>query len=168
VYADNIQVPDDRIVNKAGSGGQLFNHSMTWERLGMAALHVGTMQRVLDGCVSYARERQSGGSPLIKHQTIAHRISDMQAMLEACRSLVYRSAQMADASIDAIKQSSIAKLYVSEQLQTFMQQAVQLYGGYGYLADYGVEADLRDAVAATMYSGTSAVQRNIIAGYMVR
>ena len=165
VYVNHKILPIERMVNKAGSGGQLFNQSMIWERIGMAAMHVGTMQRVLECCVAYSRERKSAGNPISKLQAVAHTIADMQVVVETCRATVYRSAQLADTGKDATKHASIAKLYVSEQIQLYMQKALQLHGGYGYLSDYGVATDLRDVLAATLYSGTSAIQRNIIAGY---
>jgi alkylation response protein AidB-like acyl-CoA dehydrogenase len=162
----DVRVPREAVLGRVGGGAALFTHSMDWERVGLFATHVGAMERLLEKSVAQARSRKQFGQSIGKYQAISHRIADMKVALEAARLLVYRGAwrlgQGRSASLDA----SIAKLFVSEALVQTALGAVQVHGGYGFLTETGVERALRDAVGSTLYSGTSEMQRNIIASWL--
>jgi alkylation response protein AidB-like acyl-CoA dehydrogenase len=163
---ENVRVDDDAILGEIGSGGPLFANAMDWERTCLFASQVGTMERLVETTLAYSRERQQFGQPIGKFQAVSHRIVDMKLRLEAARLLTYRAASRLERSRSVSMDASMAKLLVSESLVKTAQEAVQIFGGYGYIADYHVERILRDAVASTIYSGTSEMQRNIIARWM--
>jgi alkylation response protein AidB-like acyl-CoA dehydrogenase len=139
---------------------------MDWERALLGACHLGTMQHLLDQATEYARTRKQSGQMIGKFQAVAHRIADMKIRLEAARWLVYRAASRLDVARDAGFDASIAKVFVSEALVESALAAVQTFGGYGFMVEYDVERMLRDAVGSRIYSGTSDIQRNIIARWL--
>jgi L-prolyl-PCP dehydrogenase len=139
---------------------------MDWERILLFASHVGAMERLLETSIAYARTRTQFGQAIGKFQGIAHRIADMKVQLEAGRLLTYCAAWRLEHTKNASLDAAIAKLFVSESLVQAALATVQVHGGYGYMAEYGVERALRDAVASTIYSGTSEMQRNIIARWL--
>jgi alkylation response protein AidB-like acyl-CoA dehydrogenase len=139
---------------------------MDWERTCLFAAHVGTMERLLETSVKHARSRTQFGQPIGKFQAVSHRIVDMKVQLEAARLLVYQAAWRLGRSRAASLDASIAKLFVSESLVGTALATVQVHGGYGYMAEYEVERALRDAIGSTIYSGTSEMQRNIIARWL--
>ena len=136
---------------------------MEWERGCILASCLGVMRRQLEDCIAHARTRKQFGKPIGKFQSVANRIVDMKVRLDTCRPLVYRIGGLKDAKQDATIEAAIAKLYVSECFVKSCLDAVQIFGGYGYMTEQQVERDLRDAVGSTLYSGTSEIQRNIIA-----
>ncbi len=144
----------------------LFTHSMDWERTCLFASHIGTMERLLEKSIEYARVRTQFGKAIGKFQAISHRIADMKINLEAARLLTYRAASRLDRTRGVSLDASIAKLFVSESLLKTAIATVQIFGGIRIMADYEVERALRDSVASTIYSGTSEMQRNIIARWL--
>jgi alkylation response protein AidB-like acyl-CoA dehydrogenase len=163
---DDARVPASAVVGVEGAGASIFAESMNWERACLAASHVGTMQRLLEQAIEYARTRSQYGQPIGKYQAVSHRIADMKVRLEASRLLVYRSASRLDRGRDVALDASAAKLFVSESLVRSALDTVQTLGGYGFMADYEVERVLRDSIGSTLYSGTSEIQRNIIASWL--
>jgi alkylation response protein AidB-like acyl-CoA dehydrogenase len=164
VYLEDCQVPGSAVVGGVGSGAMVFNQTMDVERLLVMAPAIGVMERILERCVEHARQRTAGGSPIGKHQAISHRIADMELRLEASRLLLYRAAWCRSRGPAATRESALAKLAVSEAYVDCCRSAVQIFGGYGYTVDYELERELRDALATTLYVGTSEIQRNLIAG----
>jgi alkylation response protein AidB-like acyl-CoA dehydrogenase len=136
---------------------------MEWERGCILGSFLGVMRRQLEACIAHARSRKQFGKAIGKFQSVANRIVDMRLRLDTSRPLVYRIGELKEQNKKAVIESSIAKLYVSEALVQSMLDAVQVYGGYGYMTEQEVERDVRDAIASTIYSGTSDIQRNIIA-----
>jgi alkylation response protein AidB-like acyl-CoA dehydrogenase len=163
---ENAFVPDAAVLGSVGGGSAVFGTAMEWERALLVAAHVGTIERLLETSVAYARGRSQFGQPIGKFQAVAHKIADMKVQLEAARLLVYRTASRLGVSRSIALDSSIAKLFVSETLVRAALDAVQLHGGYGFMEEYEVERALRDAVGSTIYSGTSEMQRNIIARWL--
>jgi L-prolyl-PCP dehydrogenase len=139
---------------------------MDWERICLFASHVGASERLLETAIAYARTRTQFGQPIGKYQAVAHRIADMKVNLEAARLLTYRAAWRLDHARSASLDAAIAKLFVSESLVQGALATIQVHGGYGYMTEYEVERGLRDAVGSTIYSGTSEMQRNIIARWL--
>ena len=165
VFAD-LYVPEQAVMGSVGAGSALFNAAMDWERICLFASHVGATERLLETAISYARTRAQFGQAIGKFQAVAHRIADMKVHLEAARLLTYRAAWRLEHSRNASLDAAISKLFVSESLVQAALATVQLHGGYGYMTEYEVERALRDAVGSTIYSGTSEMQRNIIARWL--
>lgn len=160
---DDCRVPADRRLGREGRGATVFDCSMEWERGCILAGCLGAMRRQLEECIAYARTRRQFGQQIGKFQSVANRIVDMRVRLDTCRPLVYRIGRLKDADASARTESAIAKLHVSESLVASGTDAMRVFGGYGYMTEQGVERDLRDALGSLFYSGTSDIQRNVIA-----
>ncbi len=156
-------VPETARLGPEGSGAKIFNHSMEWERSSILASHVGAMERQLEECIAYARERQQYGQPIGRFQSVANRIADMKVRLETARLILYQVAWLKRQGKPAVMEAALAKLYLSEAYVQSSMDAIRIHGGYGYMTEFQVERELRDAVGGTLYSGTSDIQRNIIA-----
>jgi L-prolyl-PCP dehydrogenase len=163
VIFDNCRIPIANRLGREGRGVPIFECSMEWERGCILASCLGVMRRQLDDCIEHARTRKQFGQSIGKFQSVANRLVDMKVRLDTCRPLVYRIGAMKDANLDATTEAAVAKLYVSESFVKSCLDAVQVYGGYGYMTEMQVERDLRDSIGSTLYSGTSEIQRNIIA-----
>jgi alkylation response protein AidB-like acyl-CoA dehydrogenase len=166
VVLEDCEVPECHRLGPEGAGVAVFNCGMEWERGGILASYLGTMERQIETCVRYARERKQFGKPIGRFQAVAHRIADMKVRLETARWLVYRVAWLKQQSKKAVMDAAIAKLYLSECFVQSCLDAVQIHGGYGYMTEFGLERDLRDSISGTLYSGTSEIQRNIIAAWI--
>jgi alkylation response protein AidB-like acyl-CoA dehydrogenase len=160
---DGCRVPVANRLGREGRGAQVFERSMEWERGCILATCLGSMRRQLDACITHARTRKQFGRPIGKFQSVANRIVDMKVRLDTCRPLVYRIGRLKDAGRPAMQEAAIAKLYVSDCYVKSSLDAIQIFGGYGYMTEQEIERDLRDAVGGTIYSGTSEIQRNVIA-----
>jgi alkylation response protein AidB-like acyl-CoA dehydrogenase len=160
---DECRVPAGNRLGREGRGVQVFESSMEWERGCILATSLGVMRRQLEACIAHARSRKQFGKPIGKFQSVANRIVDMKVRLETSRPLVYQIGRLKDQKRPAMQEAAIAKLYVSDSFVKSSLDAIQIFGGYGYMREQGVERDLRDAVGGTLYSGTSEIQRNIIA-----
>jgi alkylation response protein AidB-like acyl-CoA dehydrogenase len=163
---EDVRVGDDAVLGSVGAGAGLFATAMDWERILLVAGHVGVMSRLLETSITYARTRSQFGQVIGKFQAVAHKIADMKVQLEAARVLMYRSAWRLDNLRNASLDASITKLFVSESLVKVALDTVQIHGGYGFMTEYEVERTLRDAIGSTIYSGTSEMQRNIIARWL--
>jgi alkylation response protein AidB-like acyl-CoA dehydrogenase len=166
IALQDCEIPEENRLGQEGAGAAIFNCSMEWERGAILASYLGTMQRQIETCVRYARERKQFGKPIGRFQAVAHRIANMKVRLETSRLLVYRIGWLKQQAKSAVMDAAIAKLYVSETLVQCCQDAIQIHGAYGYMTESGLERDLRDSIAATIYSGTSEIQRNIIAAWL--
>lgn len=156
-------VPADHLLGKEGQGSSIFNHSMGWERSCILASAVGGMERQLETCLKYSKERKQFGKPIGSFQLVASKLVDIKVRLETCRLLLYRTAWLhAQGKITALD-AAVAKLYISESGVSSALDAVQLHGGWGYTEEFGIEREVRDSIAAKLYSGTSEIQRLIIA-----
>ncbi len=166
LYFDDCRVPIANRLGREGNGATIFGDAIEWERACTLASVLGAMQRQLDTCIAYAKTREQFGQPIGNFQAVAHRIADMKVRLETARLIVYRAGWSKKLHGKAAVESAIAKLYVSECWQQSCLDAVQIHGGYGYATEFEVERDLRDSIATTIYSGTSDIQRNIIARHL--
>lgn len=163
---DDVYVPAEAVLGGVGGGGRLFVHSMDWERTCLFASHVGTMERLLEITIEQVRTRRQFGQPIGKFQGVAHRVADAKVRLEASRLLAYRAAWALDNSRAPSLEASVAKLQVSESLIQVAEDALQAFGGYGYMGEYDLERYVRDAHGSRIYSGTSDMQRNTIARWL--
>ena len=166
VAFQNVELPDSAVLGKVGGGAAVFATAMDWERILLVASHVGTTERLMETSIAYARTRSQFGQTIGKFQAVSHKIADMKTQLEAARLLTYRSAWRLGRSRSATLDASMTKLFVSETLLKAALDTVHVHGGYGFMVEYEVERALRDAVASTIYSGTSEMQRNIIARWL--
>ena len=167
IHLENVKAPDSAILGgRAGIGMAVFNHAMNWERTCLFAAHAGTMRRLTEMAIKRARTRKQGGKPIGVHQAVSHKIADMKIRTDAGRLLAYKAAARLETARDVALDASIAKAFVGESWIKAAQDLMQIHGGAGYLEETGVERHLRDAMSATLYSGTAEIQRNIIAGWL--
>lgn len=163
IYLENCRVPARNRLGAEGQGAAVFNASMQWERACLFAIYLGMMERQLEQVVAHVKQRRQFGKPLSKHQAVAHRVADMKLRLESARLLLYRACWAKDQGMDARLDISLAKLAVSEAAVQSGLDAIRLHGGAGVMSEVGVDQALRDAIPATIFSGTSEMQRDLIA-----
>ncbi|MFG2182035.1 acyl-CoA dehydrogenase family protein [Streptomyces abikoensis] len=166
LFFDDCRVPLENVIGRVGTGFVVFDHVMKWEVLCSFVVNVGEMRARLDRVVEYARTREQFGRPIGSHQAVAHRIARMRVATDTARSALYEAARKVEAGEDATVEVATAKLLASEGNLASAVAAVQTFGGYGYMAEYGLEQDLRNAVAGTIYSGTTDIQYSRIATTM--
>jgi len=166
VVLDNCEVPEENRLGKEGAGVALFTYSMEWERSCILASAIGAMRRQLETCVRYARQRKQFGKPIGKFQLVAEKLVEMKMRLETAQLLLYRVAWLRKNQKFALLEGAMTKLYISECWVQSCLDAIQVHGGYGYMTEFELERDLRDALGSRLYSGTSEIQRTIIAQCM--
>jgi alkylation response protein AidB-like acyl-CoA dehydrogenase len=159
---EDCEVPEENRLGAEGAGGSLFTHSMTWERGCILASAVGSMQRVLEVCIRYARQRKQFGRSIGKFQLVSSKVVDMKLRLETARGLLYQSAYQRSIGRSAVMEAALAKLHISECWVENCKDAMQIHGGYGYLTEQEIEREMRDAMGSRIYSGTNEIQRNLI------
>lgn len=169
LYFDNCEVPAENLLGQENAGFvQIGKETMEWERSCMIAPLVGGMQFVLEQCIKYSKERKQFGQPISNYQAIQHKLADMKTMIDASRLLIYRVACMKEKAQRAMMEASVAKLFVTESAVKVASEAVQIFGGYGYIHEYPVERFYRDVRLSTIGAGTSEVQKMIIASELVK
>ncbi len=166
IIFENCKVPKENLLGREGRGVDVFNCSMEWERGSILSGCLGTMRRQIEECVRYARQRKQFGQPIGKFQSVANRIVDMKVRYDTARMMVYRIGWLKQLGKNADGEAAIAKLYTSESFVKNCLDAVQVHGGYGFMTEFPFERELRDSVGSTLYSGTSEIQRNIIARHL--
>ena len=166
IILEDVRVSEDHVLGGVGGGSAVFVGSMEWERALIAACHVGTMERLLERAIEYARDRESGGRPIGEFQAVSHRIADMKVRLEAARLMAHRTAWRLGRARDVGIDTSATKLLVSESLVESALDTVRILGGYGFMVEYDVERVLRDSIGGLLYSGTNEIQRNVIARWL--
>jgi alkylation response protein AidB-like acyl-CoA dehydrogenase len=164
VFLESVRVPDSAIVGELGQAWGHIARGLAVERVIIAAMSVGAAQRALDQLVRHVTTREQFGAPLSKKQALRHRIADLATEIAVTRAYVYDlSARIDDGLEDTLNtEASMAKLKASEVFKHTTLEAVQLMGGYGYGSEWGMEQQLRTAVAPTIYGGANEVQREII------
>jgi butyryl-CoA dehydrogenase len=158
-------VPKENLIGKEGMGFIVTMRTFDRTRPGVGAQGVGLAQGALDEAVRYAREREQFGKKIISFQAIQHMLADMATQVEAARALVYATARYIDQSKnpkEISKVSGMAKLFATDIAMKVTTDAVQIFGGYGYMREYPVEKMMRDAKILQIYEGTNQIQRNII------
>jgi L-prolyl-PCP dehydrogenase len=163
VTLDECRVPAANMLGAPGQGAAVFKHSMRWERTVLFAGYLGILDRQLERSVAYAKTRRQFGRPIGRNQAVSHALADMKVRLEAARLLLYRAAWAIDAGCSDDTAIAAAKLAVSEAAVASSLAAIQIHGSIGTTIDAGLDGMLRDAVAGTIASGTSGVQRELIA-----
>jgi alkylation response protein AidB-like acyl-CoA dehydrogenase len=163
LFLDGCKVGEDALLGAPGSGMAIFNTSMRLERGFILSSAVGTMRRQLEDCVAYAKERTQFGQSIGSFQAVSHRVAQMKLRLETSRLMAYRMAGLVDADAATDMDAALTKLQLSESLVQSSLDALHVYGGYGYMSEYGLEREVRDALASRIYSGTSDLQHNLVA-----
>ena len=163
VVFEDCRIPVESRLGGEGSGFAIFNSAMEWERACIFASHMGGMQRILDKTIAYAKSRMQFGEPISHFSPVADKIVDMKVAIEAARLLLYRVGAIKDAGGTAVLEAAMAKLFISEAHVRQALDAIQIHGGYGYTTEYEIERELRDAIPGRIYSGTSEIQRKVIA-----
>jgi alkylation response protein AidB-like acyl-CoA dehydrogenase len=163
VILENCRVPATALLGREGRGVEVFSSSMAWERACILATCVGTMRRQLERCIERARNRKQFGQPIGKFQSVANLIIDMKLRYETARLMLYRVGWLMQENKSTSMDAAMAKLHVSDSFVKSCLDTIQVHGGYGFLTEFEFERELRDSVGSMLYSGTSQIQRNIIA-----
>ena len=169
VIFTDCRVPKENLISKEGMGFIVAMKTFDYSRPGVAAQAVGIAQRALDESVAYAHERKQFGQSISSFQGMQFMLADMSIQVEAARAIVYRAAKLVDAGQkDVSKISAIAKTFASDVAMKVTTDAVQVFGGYGYMREYPVEKMMRDAKITQIYEGTNQIQRSVIAASLIK
>ena len=166
VFLDDCVVPAGQVLGRPGSGFLVLDHVMKWEILCSFVVNVGEMTHRLERCLRYAKQRVQFGQPIGSFQAVSHRLVDMHLGVETARKWLYDTAEKFLAGANVTTDIAACKLLASEANLASAIAAVRTFGGNGYMTEFGLEADLRNAVGGVIYSGTSDIQRNRIASMM--
>ena len=159
-------VPADHRLGSEGAGYRIFQSTIEWERGFFFASQVGVMERILEQCIRYARERKQFDRPIGSFQAISHKIADMKLRLELAKLILYKLAWLKQEGRIAFLEASLAKLFISQGLVQTCLDAIQIHGARGYMTESELEREQRDAMAGTIYAGTSEIQRGIVANLL--
>ena len=162
IVLSDCRVPAANLLGREGEGYRIALANLEAGRIGIAAQAVGMARAAFEAALSYARERESFGKPIIEHQAISFRLADMATQIEAARQLTWHAASLRDAGLPCLKEASMAKLFASEMAERVCSDAIQIHGGYGYVTDFPVERIYRDVRVCQIYEGTSDIQRLVI------
>lgn len=168
IVFENVEVPAENRIGEEGQGFLLAMHVFDHSRPGVASGAVGVARRALDESVKYAKERQTMGLPIYQHQAVGHKIADMSINISAARALVWQAAWLVDNGISSPQMIAAAKAFAADMAMKVTVDAVQVFGGYGYMKEYPVEKLMRDVKVFQIYEGTSEIQRNIIVRELFR
>jgi alkylation response protein AidB-like acyl-CoA dehydrogenase len=163
IILNDCFVPESNRLGAEGAGVAVFNKAMESERSYILAGQIGAMERQLEDTIKFVRERKQFGTPVARFQSVANRVADMKLRLETSRLLLYKVAWMESQGTPLVLDAALANLHLSETYVESSLDAVRNHGARGFLSEYEVERDLRDSVGGLIYSGTSDIQRNIIA-----
>ena len=167
VVLTNCRVPAANLLGREGEGYRIALANLEAGRIGIAAQSIGMARAAFEAALAYALERTSFGKPIADHQAVNFRLADMATALEAARQLVWHAASLRDAGQPCLKEASMAKLFASEMAERVCSDAIQIHGGYGYVADFPVERIYRDVRVCQIYEGTSDIQRMVIGRALV-
>jgi butyryl-CoA dehydrogenase len=162
ILFENCKVPADHLLAQEGVGYRIALANLESGRINVAAQATGVARAALEAALAYSRERKSMGKHLIEHQAVNFRLADMATQVEAARQLYLHAASLRDAGKPCIKEASMAKLFASEMAERVCSDAIQIHGGYGYMADFPVERLWRDVRVTQIYEGASDIQRLVI------
>jgi alkylation response protein AidB-like acyl-CoA dehydrogenase len=164
----DVKLPVSQMLGKEGEGFKIAMNTLDGGRIGIAAQALGTAQAAFDAAVKYSKERVQFGKPISANQAIAFMLADMATKIDAARLLTYRAAALKDAKKPYSKEAAMAKLFASDIAMEVTVDAVQIFGGYGYIREYPAERFMRDAKICQIYEGTNQAQRMVISGAVLR
>jgi alkylation response protein AidB-like acyl-CoA dehydrogenase len=163
IVFENCRVPAENLIGEEGQGYKIALSGLEGGRIGIASQSVGMARAAYEAALAYAKERTSFGSPIFDHQAVQFRLAEMAMSIEAARQLILHAASMKDAGLPCLKEAAMAKLFASEMAERVVSSAMQVFGGYGYVADFPIERIYRDVRVCQIYEGTSDIQKILIA-----
>jgi len=163
IVFENCRVPADCLLGEEGAGYKMALSGLEGGRIGIASQSIGMARAAFEAALAYARERESFGQPLFQHQAVQFRLADMATQIEVARQMVWHAAALKDAGRPCLKEAAMAKLFASEMAERVCSDAIQVFGGYGYVNDFPVERIYRDVRVCQIYEGTSDIQKILIA-----
>jgi alkylation response protein AidB-like acyl-CoA dehydrogenase len=163
ILLENCRVPEENLIGDEGAGYKIALSGLEGGRIGIASQSLGMARAAYEAALKYAKERIAFGKPIYEHQAVQFRLADMATQLEAARQLIHHAARLKDAGRPCLKEAAMAKLFASEMAERVCSDAIQIHGGYGYVADFPVERIYRDVRVCQIYEGTSDIQRILIA-----
>lgn len=166
---DACEIPEENMVGNLGQGFYIALGLLDRSRVGIGAQALGIAQGALDEALNYSGTREQFGKSINSFQAIQHMLADMATQIEAARTLVYHAARIVDnGDKEMTKIAAMAKLFATDMAMKVTTDAVQVFGGYGYMKDYPVEKMMRDAKVTQIYEGTNQIQRNVIAAKLIK
>jgi len=163
IVFDNCRIPLENLIGEEGMGYKIALSGLEGGRIGIASQAVGMARAAYEAALAYAKDRESFGKAIFEHQAVQFRLAEMAMKIEAARQLILHAASMKDAGLPCLKEAAMAKLFASEMAERVVSDAMQVFGGYGYVADFPVERIYRDVRVCQIYEGTSDIQKILIA-----
>ena len=168
IFLDDVRLHKSHLLGEVGGGFKVAMATLDGGRIGIASQAVGIARASLEDALAYVGERRTFGKAIVQHQAIQFKLSDMATEIDAARLLTWRAATLKDAGVRHSTEAAMAKLFASEVATRASHQAIQIFGGNGYVEDYPVERHYRDARITEIYEGTSEIQRLVIAGSLLK
>jgi butyryl-CoA dehydrogenase len=168
IFLDDVRLSGEHLLGEVGAGFRIAMGTLDGGRIGIAAQALGIARAALEDSLAYAQQRRTFGKPIAQHQAIAFKLADMATEIDAARLLTLRAAWLKDGKHPYGKEAAMAKLYASDVANRAAREAIQIFGGNGYVTEYPVERHFRDAKITEIYEGTSEIQRLVIAGYLAK
>jgi alkylation response protein AidB-like acyl-CoA dehydrogenase len=162
ILLDDCRIPAANLIGEEGEGLKIALSGLEGGRIGIAAQSVGMARAAFEAALRYSKERVAFGKPIFEHQAVQFRLADMATKVEVARQMVWHAAAMKDAGLPCLKEAAMAKLNASEAAEAVCSDALQVFGGYGYVSDFPVERIYRDVRVTQIYEGTSDVQKILI------
>jgi butyryl-CoA dehydrogenase len=163
IVFEDCRIPADCLLGEEGAGYKMALSGLEGGRIGIAAQSVGMARAAFEAALAYAKERESFGQPLFAHQAVQFRLAEMATRVDVARQMVWHAASLKDAGLPCLKEAAMAKLNASEMAERVCSDAIQIFGGYGYVSDFPVERIYRDVRVCQIYEGTSDIQKILIA-----
>jgi len=168
LFFEDLRIPEENLLGNDADGFKTFLRTLTGGRISIGALSVGTAEGAFEAALKYSQEREAFGLPIYRFQSIGFKLANIATEIEAAKLLVYQAAKMYDQGKNVIKQAAMAKLYASEVAMRTTTEAIQIFGGYGYIKEYPVEKYFRDAKVLTIGEGTSEIQHLVIMRELIK
>ncbi len=162
ILFDNCRVPAEYLLGEEGMGLKIALSGLEGGRIGIASQSVGMARAAFAAALTYSKERTSFGQPIFQHQAVQFKLADMATQVEVARQMIWHAASLKDAGQPCLKEAAMAKLFASEMAERVCSDAIQVFGGYGYVSDFPVERIYRDVRVCQIYEGTSEVQKILI------
>ncbi len=162
ILFDNCRVPADNLLGEEGQGLKIALSGLEGGRIGIASQALGMARAAFEAALAYSKDRSSFGQPIFQHQAVQFKLADMATQVEVARQMIHHAAVLKDAGRPCLKEAAMAKLFASEMAERVCSDAIQVFGGYGYVSDFPVERIYRDVRVCQIYEGTSEVQKILI------
>ena len=162
ILFDNCRVPAQNLLAEEGMGLKIALSGLEGGRIGIASQAVGMARAAFEAALVYSKDRTSFGQPIFQHQAVQFKLADMATQIECARQMIHHAAALKDAGRPCLKEAAMAKLFASEMAERVCSDAIQVFGGYGYVSDFPVERIYRDVRVCQIYEGTSEVQKILI------